>query len=57
VHVFEEPVNVLRLELHPDGLAPQIVNLGEWCAHLLDRLGRVAARGRRSPGRAGAGAT
>jgi MmyB-like transcription regulator ligand binding domain len=33
---------VLRLALHPDGLAPRIANLGEWRAHLLDRLGRQA---------------
>jgi hypothetical protein len=32
------PVNVLRLSLHPDGLAPRIVNLPEWRAHLLERL-------------------
>ncbi len=32
------PVNVLRLSLHPAGLAPRIVNLGEWRAHLLSRL-------------------
>jgi hypothetical protein len=31
-------VNVLRLSLHPDGLAPRIVNLAEWRAHLLVRL-------------------
>jgi hypothetical protein len=34
------PVNVLRLSLHPDGLAPRIANLAEWRAHLLDRLQR-----------------
>lgn len=34
--------NVLRLSLHPDGLAPRIVNLGEWRAHLLSRLKRQA---------------
>lgn len=34
------PVNVLRLSLHPKGLAPQIVNLAEWRAHLLERLRR-----------------
>jgi transcriptional regulator with XRE-family HTH domain len=34
------PVNVLRVSLHPDGLAPHIVNLGEWRAHLLHRLRR-----------------
>lgn len=32
------PVNVLRLSLHPDGLAPRIVNLAEWRSHLLERL-------------------
>src|SRR5215470_212338 len=32
------PVNVLRLSLHPKGLAPRIANLPEWRAHLLMRL-------------------
>ena len=41
-HLMEPPVNVLRLSLHPDGLAPRILNLGEWRAHLLDRLARQA---------------
>ena len=41
--LLTEPVNVLRLALHPDGLAPRIANLSEWRAHLLDRLGRQAA--------------
>lgn len=36
------PVNVLRLSLHPEGLAPRIVNLGQWRAHLLGRLTRQA---------------
>ena len=40
------PCNVLRLTLHPDGLAPLIVNLGEWRSHLLARLrAQVAASG------------
>jgi transcriptional regulator with XRE-family HTH domain len=34
------PVNVLRLSLHPLGLAPRIVNLEEWRSHLLARLRR-----------------
>ena len=34
------PVNVLRLALHPDGLAPHTVNLAEWRDHLLLRLRR-----------------
>ncbi|HET9138319.1 helix-turn-helix transcriptional regulator [Actinophytocola sp.] len=37
------PVNVLRLSLHPDGMAARIVNLGQWRAHLLARLRRQAA--------------
>jgi len=32
------PLNVLRLSLHPQGLAPRIVNLPAWRAHLLHRL-------------------
>ena len=32
------PVNVMRLALHPEGLAPRIANLAEWRAHLLERL-------------------
>jgi transcriptional regulator with XRE-family HTH domain len=41
-HLLEPPVNVLRLTLHPDGMASRIANLGEWRAHLLERLGRQA---------------
>ena len=36
--LLEPPVNVLRLSLHPDGMAPRIVNLAEWRTHLLARL-------------------
>jgi transcriptional regulator with XRE-family HTH domain len=32
------PVNVLRLSLHPEGLAPRIVNYWEWRNHLFARL-------------------
>jgi len=38
--LLEPPVNVLRLSLHPDGMASRIVNLPEWRAHLLERLDR-----------------
>src|SRR3954447_6211606 len=41
--LLEPPVNVMRLSLHPDGVAPRIVNLGEWRAHLLERLRRQVA--------------
>ena len=40
--LLEPPVNVLRLSLHPDGMAPRIANLPEWRAHLLARLYRQA---------------
>jgi transcriptional regulator with XRE-family HTH domain len=36
--LMEPPVNVLRLSLHPDGMAPHITNLAEWRAHLLTQL-------------------
>jgi len=32
------PLNVLRLTLHPEGVAPRIVNYGQVRAHLLERL-------------------
>jgi len=34
------PINVLRLSLHPEGLAPRIANLAQWRQHLLERLRR-----------------
>jgi transcriptional regulator with XRE-family HTH domain len=38
----EPPVNVLRLSLHPQGLAPMIDNLAGWREHVLARLARQA---------------
>ncbi|CAN7317055.1 helix-turn-helix transcriptional regulator [Rhizobium rhizogenes] len=38
ISLLKPPVNVLRLSLHPGGLAPRILNLAEWRAHLLERL-------------------
>lgn len=38
--LLQPPVNVLRLGLHPDGLAPRIVNYAEWRGHLVERLQR-----------------
>ncbi|MBF6061327.1 helix-turn-helix transcriptional regulator [Nocardia terpenica] len=34
------PVNALRLSLHPEGMAPHIINLAEWRGHLFERLHR-----------------
>ena len=36
------PVNCIRVALHPDGLAPRILNLPEWKGHLVHRLQREA---------------
>ena len=36
--LLDPPVNVLRLSLHPSGLAPSIVNLAQWRNHLFERL-------------------
>lgn len=40
--LLKPPVNVLRLTLHPRGLAPRIRNFREWRAHILERLARQA---------------
>lgn len=36
--LLQTPVNVLRLSLHPRGLAGSIANLSQWRAHLFERL-------------------
>lgn len=38
-HLLAGDVNVLRLSLHPEGLAPRILNLTEWRDHVLARFG------------------
>ena len=44
--LLEPPVNVMRLGLHPRGLAPLYANLGDWHAHWLTRLeSQLAATG------------
>ena len=41
--LLEPPINVLRTTLHPNGLAPNIVNLGQWVDHILHNLHRQIA--------------
>lgn len=41
--LLEPPVNVLRLSLHPEGLAPRIANLADWKRQILERLRHQAA--------------
>lgn len=36
--LLSPPVNIIRLQLHPAGLAPRIINLAEWRQHLIARL-------------------
>lgn len=36
--LLEPPVNVLKVSLHPQGLAPRIANFAAWREHLFDRL-------------------
>ncbi|WP_033222479.1 helix-turn-helix domain-containing protein [Kitasatospora phosalacinea] len=42
-HLLQPPVNVLRVVLHPEGMAPRIANLGRWRGKLLTGLARRAA--------------
>ena len=37
------PINVLRLSLHPLGLAPKIANLNQWRVHIFERLRQMIA--------------
>ena len=36
--LLKPPLNVLRVSMHPDGLARRILNYGEWREHVLSRL-------------------
>ncbi|MFE3450095.1 helix-turn-helix domain-containing protein [Nonomuraea sp. NPDC059194] len=40
--LLKEPINVMRLSLHPEAMARRLVNLAEVRAHLLHRLRRQA---------------
>ncbi|MGH4028968.1 helix-turn-helix domain-containing protein [Actinomycetota bacterium Odt1-20B] len=42
-HLLEPPLNAMRLTLHPEGLAPKILNLREWRGHLLHQMERQIA--------------
>ncbi|MEU4225624.1 helix-turn-helix transcriptional regulator [Nonomuraea sp. NPDC026600] len=36
--LLEPPINVLRLALHPKGMAPRVVNLADWGRHITESL-------------------
>ncbi|MFJ5832626.1 helix-turn-helix domain-containing protein [Streptomyces sp. NPDC093089] len=39
-HLLAPPLNAMRITLHPEGLAPRILNLREWRHHLLAQMER-----------------
>lgn len=41
--LLEPPINVLRTGLHPRGMAPLMVNVGDWHAHWVGHLERQVA--------------
>jgi len=41
--LLQSPMNAIKLALHPEGLAPQVVNLAEWHAHVLEQLDQQIA--------------
>jgi transcriptional regulator with XRE-family HTH domain len=41
--LLEPPANTMRIAVHPDGMAPHVVNFAEWSGHLMHRLRRRAA--------------
>lgn len=44
------PVNAYRVALHPEGMAPRIVNFAEWARHVLNALEAELARRPARPG-------
>jgi transcriptional regulator with XRE-family HTH domain len=38
------PINAYRLALHPRGMAPRILNFGEWARHVVERLHQESVR-------------
>ncbi|MFI8435523.1 helix-turn-helix domain-containing protein [Streptomyces sp. NPDC079020] len=47
-HLLAPPLNAMRITLHPEGLAPRILNLPEWRADLLAQMERQIALARSS---------
>lgn len=43
-HLLHPPVNLIRITLHPEGIAPRILNFTTWRGHLLERVRRHLAR-------------
>ena len=41
--LLRPPLNTMRLTLHPEGLAPRILNMRQWRGHLLEQMRRQIA--------------
>jgi hypothetical protein len=44
VELLAPPANVYRLAVHPQGMAPRILNLGQWAYHIIDRIRQETLR-------------
>lgn len=42
-HLLQPPMNIMRLSLHPDGMAARTTNLPEWAGYLLRQLDQSLA--------------
>jgi hypothetical protein len=42
--LLEVPLNMLRLMLHPDGMARRVRNLADWGQHVIENMRRRAAQ-------------
>ncbi len=42
-HLLQPPVNLIRLTLHPEGLAPRMLHLHKYGGHIIGRLRRLVA--------------
>ncbi|MGW3247529.1 helix-turn-helix domain-containing protein [Streptomyces sp. NPDC001070] len=51
-HLLRPPLNAMRITLHPEGIAPRILNLRQWRGHLLERIERQIAMSGHGPLRA-----
>jgi transcriptional regulator with XRE-family HTH domain len=43
-HLLEPPIDLLRVMLHPEGIAPRIDNLAQWGRHVIDNLRLLAVQ-------------
>lgn len=42
--LLKPPVDVFRIMLHPDGMAPRVANLAQWGRHVVENLSAIASQ-------------